>query len=135
MRERSKRFRKTNQSNDFYYPPQRRRRRRERTPSPALNQPANQSDSDNVSLPPLNQNLDQVRLPSQARIEENPKMTTSVQTEPMTPMAKLNEMYTDPHFPSAYSADLKKFLKSKESLSRHKRIIKKFKRRKIFVHG
>ena len=47
----------------------------------------------------------------------------------------LNKIYSDPKFPSAYSSDLKRFLLQKESLSRHKKRIKKFKRRKTFVGG
>ena len=46
-----------------------------------------------------------------------------------------NDLYTDPNFPSAYSAGLKRFLLEKESLSRHKPIYKTFKRRRVFVSG
>ena len=47
----------------------------------------------------------------------------------------IDKIYTDPKFPSAYSSDLKKYLLSKESLSRHKKIIRKFKRRKVYSYG
>lgn len=50
-------------------------------------------------------------------------------------MEKLDKLYTDPDFPSAYSGNLRKFLMQKESLSRHKRRIRKFKRRKVRVNG
>ena len=50
-------------------------------------------------------------------------------------MSKLEKLYTDPDFPTTYSANLKKFLMKKESLSRHKRRIFKFKRRKIKING
>ena len=61
--------------------------------------------------------------------------TMESQTLPLTPLQKLDEIYRDPDFPSAYSANLAQFLRQKESLSRHKRRIVKFKRRKIKVNG
>lgn len=61
-------------------------------------------------------------------IVENP-------TEELTPMQKLDKLYMDPDFPTTYSANLKTFLRQKESLSRHKRRILKFKRRKVKVNG
>ena len=62
-------------------------------------------------------------------------LTASSPTRILTPMEKLDKLYTDPDFPSAYSGNLKQFLLQKESLSRHKRRIFKFKRRKIKVNG
>ena len=53
----------------------------------------------------------------------------------MSPKEIIDRIYTDIRFPSAYSAQLKKFLLSKESLSRHKKIIRKFKRRKVYSYG
>ena len=53
----------------------------------------------------------------------------------MTRLEIIDKIYTDPKFPSAYSSDLKKYLLSKESLSRHKKIIRKFKRRKVYSSG
>ena len=50
-------------------------------------------------------------------------------------MEILNKIYTDPSFPSAYSASIKKFLMEKESLSRHKQKIHNFPRRQVFVGG
>ena len=47
----------------------------------------------------------------------------------------LNEIYTNPKFPSAYSGDLKKFLLQKESLSRHRRKRHVSKHRKVLVGG
>ena len=57
------------------------------------------------------------------------------QTSPLTPLQKLDQIYRDPDFPSSYSANLRTFLRKKESISRHKRRILKFKRRKIKVNG
>ena len=139
MRERSKRSRRPNRLNDFYYPPQQ-RRRRNRSPQPQQQNQPEPSDSDS-ERPPSPQIQDQpIQNPALPMIQENlrtevQKEAAGVQTEAKTVREKLNEIYTDPDFPSAYSADLRKFLQSKESLSRHKKIIKKFKRRKIFVHG
>lgn len=48
---------------------------------------------------------------------------------------ELNELYTNPTVPSGYSGDLKKFIMQKESISRHKRKINIFKRRKVVVFG
>ena len=69
-------------------------------------------------------------------MEEEPQQVTQKKTfEEMTPLEIIDKIYSDPKFPSAYSADLKKYLLSKESLSRHKRIIRKFKRRRVFSSG
>ena len=57
------------------------------------------------------------------------------QTEPMTQKDILNEIYTNPNFPSAYSGDLKRFLLQKESLSRHRQKKHVFKRRRVLVGG
>ena len=48
---------------------------------------------------------------------------------------ELNELYTNTALPSGYSGDLKKFILQKESISRHKRKLNIFKRRKVFVLG
>ena len=61
--------------------------------------------------------------------------STSNPTSQQTISEKLNKLYTDPDFPTAYSGNFRKFLMEKESLSRHKRRIFKFKRRKIKVNG
>ena len=69
--------------------------------------------------------------------KKNPekKISEETQTQPLTPQQKLNQIYRDPDFPTAYSANLRTFLRRKESISRHKRRILKFKRRKVKVNG
>lgn len=63
-------------------------------------------------------------------------MTPQVPTQvPMTEKAIINELWTNPNFPSAYSGNLKKYILEKESLSRHKNKYHVFKRRKVFVGG
>ena len=75
-------------------------------------------------------------LPAQ-RVTTQPvaQRTMETQTNPMTKKDLLNEIYTNPNFPSAYSGDLQKFLQQKESLSRHRQRRHIFKRRKVFVGG
>ena len=63
------------------------------------------------------------------------KTSQSAQTTPMSQQDILNELYTNPNFPSAYSGALKKFLLQKESISRHRQRKHIFKRRKVFVGG
>jgi hypothetical protein len=48
---------------------------------------------------------------------------------------QLDEIYTNTKLPSSYSGDLKKYILQKESISRHKRKLNIFKRRKVFVLG
>jgi hypothetical protein len=48
---------------------------------------------------------------------------------------ELNELYTNTSLPSGYSGDLKQFILQKESISRHRRKLNIFKRRKVFVLG
>ena len=79
-----------------------------------------------------------VTTETQTTTAKKPTKTSTVgetQTLPPTPLQKLNQLYLDPDFPTAYSANLSKFLRQKESISRHKRRILKFKRRKIKVNG
>ena len=47
----------------------------------------------------------------------------------------LNELYTNPDYPSAFGGQLKQFILSKDSYSKHRQKRKIFKRRKIFVTG
>ena len=51
----------------------------------------------------------------------------------MTKEQLLNELYTNPQFPTAYSGQIQKFILEKESISRHKQKRKNFKRRQVFV--
>ena len=63
------------------------------------------------------------------------QMSKETQTNQMSKEDILNEIYTNPNFPSAYSGDLKKFLQQKESLSRHRKRRHVFKRRQVKVGG
>ena len=87
--------------------------------------------------PPATPTRPQVTQTTQTEAKKSTKKTTSAgsQTSPLTPMEKLEKLYTDVDFPTAYSGNLQKFLRTKESLSRHKRRILKFKRRQIKVNG
>jgi hypothetical protein len=48
---------------------------------------------------------------------------------------ELDELYTNAKIPSGYSGDIKQYILQKESISRHKRKLNIFKRRKVFVLG
>jgi hypothetical protein len=48
---------------------------------------------------------------------------------------ELDELYTNTKLPSGYSGQLKQYILQKESISRHKRRLNIFKRRKVFVLG
>ena len=136
---------KSRKLDDFYYPgkiqirrnPQNEKPKKRKSPARRL------SDSDKMipsaenpqPLVPQPQAPKSPMLPSQ-----NPKLTTPPVNHQktfndMTRTEILEKIYTDPKFPSYYSADLKKFLMTKESLSRHKKIVKKFKRRKVYTSG
>jgi hypothetical protein len=65
----------------------------------------------------------------------NPEVAQRSQNLESNGGADLNEIYTNPALPSTYSGDIKKFILQKESISRHKRKLNIFKRRKVFVLG
>ena len=143
--DRPKRVRKSKKSDDYWYPEQTKKARKDKNPKNANESRAPQSDSPKIRQSARIQAQNQAPIPPQA--VENHAATTSNQTtkpktsstanqtSPPTIMEKLNKLYTDPDFPSAYSGNFRKFLMKKESLSRHKRRIFKFKRRKIKVNG
>ena len=65
-----------------------------------------------------------------------PKMSQATQTsQHRNENDILEEIYTNPAFPTSYSGSLKQFLRNKESISRHKQRIHNFKRRKVYVQG
>lgn len=77
-----------------------------------------------------------IRQSQAEALKQTATTQTTVSTSPKrTPQEKLEKLYTDPDFPSAYSAGLKKFLQEKTSLSRHKQIRRRFLRRKTLVFG
>ena len=141
--DRTKRVRKPKRLNDFWYPEPKRSRKtksREKENGP---HPEKSPQHDSVKTPEIQPIPEQVQSPPIAPVRSNQKPTTSsattsataIQTRKPTTLEKLNELYTDPAFPSAYSANLSTFLRQKESLSRHKRRVLKFKRRKVKVNG
>ena len=103
-----------------------------RVPEPMRSPPAHRSPSPQVEAV-----ANQVMNSSQTKKPEKTmtSATAQSQTPPLTPQQKLEKLYLDPDFPTAYSANLSQFLRKKESISRHKRRILKFKRRKIKVNG
>ena len=58
-------------------------------------------------------------------------MATQTSQTPRKLEEILNELYTNPDYPSAFGGELKKFIISKDSISKHKQRRKIFKRRKV----
>ena len=90
------------------------------------------------NLTPIESNQAQNQSPPPSPTPPNPTQaaTSQAQTPPQqTNRIKLDDLYIDPKQISSYSTDLKRYLREKETLSRHKRIIRKFKRRKTIVNG
>ena len=138
MRDRPQRKIQRKQLSDYYYPPNRRRGRENKT------QPRNQSltrDSNKEDLqPPVSPAREASPSPpnpqeASDQIAPSPSTATATTFSSLKPAQKLEQLYLDPDFPTAYSGALKKFLQTKESLSRHRQRQKKFKRRKTLVYG
>ena len=136
--DRPKRVRKLKKSDDYWYPEQTKKPRKGKNPKNVNDHPKD--------LPKTRQSarIQAQKSPAQTQqpAAKNLAVTTSTQTTSTsnqksqpTISEKLNKLYTDPDFPTAYSGNFRKFLMEKESLSRHKRRIFKFKRRKIKVNG
>ena len=140
MKDRPKRTIRQNKLSDFYYP-QNARKKKSRNDEEKNKKKNPKKDSDKTPSP-LRWNQNEVQMenlpipPSPVEASRPIATQTEVPQSPeMTPQAKLEKLYTDPDFPTAYSAGLKKFLQQKTSLSRHKQIRRKFKRRKTLVFG
>ena len=131
---RPQRKKKSTKQNDFYYPKERKKSKknleqkkqeREKTPIISTELPENQQVTNPVT--------------SQIQIPDHPVVSiASTQTLPNRDLEEkeiLNELYTNPNFPSAYSGNVKKFILEKPSLSRHKRKVKIKKWRKVYVGG
>ena len=140
---RPRRERRPKRLKDFWYPDQKRKRvvpqenedeshPVEKNPLPGSNKTRQTQERSPTPPTPL---ATSNPSPSPNQISTRKTSVISTQTPTLTPMKKLDRLYTDPDFPTAYSGNFKKFLRQKESLSRHKRRIKKFKRRKIRVNG
>ena len=143
MKDRPRRARKPAQSKDYFYPKNEKRARKEnvktiRRQNSLPQSPTNPTDSDRGHSPEA-QAVPIVQPTVPNRHQQNPSIQTqTVENQPLNTMTKfeiLNKIYTDPQFPTAYSAEIRKFLMQKESLSRHKQKINKFPRRKVFVSG
>ena len=139
MKNRPTRKIRQNRLNDFYYPQNERKKRKK---GENTNQVPSRRDSDRRSSPArqILTTPPSGSPPNPPPVVEASKRTAETQTYPilnqtLTPKEKLDQLYTDPDFPTAYSANLKSFLMEKTSLSRHKQIRRNFKRRKTMVYG
>ena len=142
----------TRNYDDFYYPKLKKRKRTEEKNQE--NEQRNQSPSKSPSTNSiLNQLSAQVQRPNPANIANlsktqsqntegtqttsprSPRTTVaSTQTNQKTPRSLkeiLNELYTNPKYPSVYGGQLRKFILSKDSISKHRQRRKIFKRRKV----
>ena len=146
MRNRPKRIIRQNKLNDFYYPQNSRKRnqrvtqRDAREESRKKTEVRNDSDRERSPVRVNQRDIPVQNFPSPPNQAVASKQTATTQTvttmsPKRTPQEKLEKLYTDPDFPTAYSAGLKKFLQEKTSLSRHKQIQRRFKRRKTLVYG
>ena len=141
MRNRPKRVIRQNKLNDFFYPQNARKKknRKEKERNLKEKNPKNDSVRDNSPVRMNQMEIPMERPPTpplQAEVSRPIATQTNMSPTPeMSPQEKLEKLYTDPDFPTAYSAGLKHFLQSKTSLSRHKQIRRRFKRRKTLVFG
>ena len=154
LMDRQKRARKSTKNlEDFYYPPQKRRKtksnsvtalenRVQKSNEHSTNSTPNQPVSQNQSLVPTKEVVVKAQNPKNLK-EKNPResarRTKTIETQTL-PTKKnlreiLNELYTNPDYPSAFGGQLKQFILSKDSYSKHRQKRKIFKRRKIFVTG
>ena len=142
MKDRPKRVIRQNKSKDFFYPQNGRKKSKKQNDEEKNKREMNvRNDSDRehspmrmnqreilTETPPIPPSPVEVSRPIATQTNELPIPETTAQE-------KLEKLYTDPDFPTAYSAGLKQFMQSKTSLSRHKQIRRKFKRRKTLVFG
>ena len=146
----------------FFYPTLGKKRRKndaktpEREPQRKMRQ---RSKSPSTNSTP-NRRLSRAPSPSQVKIvssttkqkQASPQVEKPKRTPPQAPLKKaaetqtspktkkslqeiLNELYTNPEYPTAFGGELKKFILSKDTISKHRQRRKIFKRRKIFVNG
>ena len=152
--DRPKRAKKsTKDYENFYYPTSGKRKRinqnqNSREPRRLSNQSPNEVSINSIPSP----------QPSQAQIQSQAKEVKSTRDKNQSSLRKenlkknllqqkvmatqtsqtprkleeiLNELYTNPDYPSAFGGELKKFIISKDSISKHKQRRKIFKRRKV----
>ena len=131
---RPQRKKKSTKQNDFYYPKERKKSKKN------LEKKSQEREKISIVSPELletqevtNPVTDQIQIPDHPVVN-----TASTQTIPNPDLKEkeiLNELYTNPNFPSAYSGNIKKFILEKPSLSRHKRKVKIKKWRKVYIGG
>ena len=139
MADRPRRKTQRVQLSDFYYPPNRKNSRKNanasRPTSPRQRRDSNKDPPVPVSPPRISPPNPPSPPVVSNRTVPNQSTATATTFSSLTPAQKLKQLYLDPDFPTAYSGALKKFLQTKESLSRHRQRRKKFKRRKTLVYG
>ena len=138
MSSRPKRIRKLMRLNDYYYPENENQKHVRRKTNEVIkyqNKSPNQDSDSNAIPPPIFPRVEVPVVPVPT-VSHTTIPTTSPEVPPkMTQKEILNKIYTDVNFPSAYSGDVRRFLLQKESLSRHRRKLHIFKRRKVYVGG
>ena len=77
----------------------------------------------------------QISTPIKNSPRKKAAVTQTTQTTKKSLQEILNELYTNPEYPTAFGGELKKFILSKDTISKHRQRRKIFKRRKIFVNG
>ena len=153
--DRPKRARKSTKNyENFYYPTPRRRKNRENDEKVAKElrtrpNPQGEPSISSIPKPPVSPSPKVTQKPRRVNLNSiNPKVkdqakgarltiTTETQTDPTKRTLKeiFNELYKNPDYPTAFGGQLKKFILSKDSISKHRQRRKTFKRRKIFVTG
>ena len=153
--DRPKRARKSTKNyGNFYYPTLRRRKNQENDEEVAKEiqnrrNPQDKPSINSIPKPPVSPNPKAIQKPREVVL--NPTnlkakslakaarltKTTETQTGPTKRTLKeiFNELYKNPDYPTAFGGQLKKFILSKDSISKHRQRRKTFKRRKIFVAG
>ena len=155
--ERPKRVTKSTRNyDDFYYPASKKNKVKNVVKTDkSRNQNQETKKSNNLSTNSIpNQPTSQALIPSQVMRTnsrapqtltspaknqgKNPRPTKTAQTQTTQKTARqlteiLNELYTNPDFPSAYGGQLRKFIMSKDSISKHRQRRKIFKRRKVKI--
>jgi hypothetical protein len=136
---RPQRRKKSTKQSDFYYPKEKSKRKPEtENQERAITQQIHPKLSKNLHLGQNQKVTNQVRATSPVQNLVPEVKTVSIQTTTNRDLDQseiLNELYTNPNFPSAYSGNIKKFILEKNSLSRHKRKVKVKKWRKVYVGG
>ena len=102
-------------------------------PNQPSSQPLNLNQATTTSLTPV----PSPKSPAK-NLEKNHRQRKAAETQTTQKTTRnlneiLNELYTNPDFPSAYGGQLKKFIMSKDSISKHRQRRKIFKRRKVKI--